>query len=73
MRECNEHCGGISMFGLWVKSYGPFEDEIVVEDHHVFSQSISKDVEIANRKKNAQAMLDMLKNNNIDISKYYKK
>ena len=73
MRECNEHCGGISMFGLWVKSYGPFEDEIVVEDHHVFSQSISKDVEMANRKKNAQAMLDMLKNNNIDISKYYTK
>ena len=73
MRECNEHCGGISMFGLWVKSYGPFEDEIVVEDHHVFSQSISRDVEIANRKKSAQSMIELLKRNNIDINKYIKK
>lgn len=72
MRECNEHCGSISMFGLWVKSYGPFEDEIFVEDHHVFSNSIHKDHEAAERKKHSEYMLEVLKRNNIDISKYIK-
>ena len=73
MRECNEHCGSISMFGLWVKSYGPFEDEIYVEDHHVFSNSIQKDHERVLAKKNANGILTMLKNNNIDINQYIKK
>lgn len=43
MRECNEHCGSISMFGLWVKSYGPFEDEVITVDHHVFQASADAD------------------------------
>lgn len=73
MRECNEHCGGISMFGLWVKSYGPFEDEIVVEDHHVFSQSVAKDNEHVIRKKQEECMLNMLKKNNININNYITK
>lgn len=69
MRECNEHCGGISMFGLWVKSYGDFENEIVVQDHHVFSQSIANDIERIRQVKQGKEMFDMLKSQNIDINK----
>lgn len=43
MRECNEHCGAVSMFGLWVKSYGPFEEEIITQDRNVFSQNMMMD------------------------------
>lgn len=70
MRECNEHCGGISMFGLWVKSYGDFENEIIVNDKHVFSHTISRDIETTNKKKEADAMMQLLKKNNINIDKY---
>ena len=56
MRECNEHCGGISMFGLWVKSYGNFENEIIVQDHHVFSQSIANDYERIRQEKQGKEL-----------------
>lgn len=70
MRECNEHCGAISMFGLWVKSYGPFENEIIVEDKHVFSSSTAKDNIIIEKKRDAQNMLNILNKNHIDITNY---
>lgn len=72
MRECNEHCGGISMFGLWVKSYGKFEDEIIVQDHHVFSQSIANDYERIRQEKIGKEIYGVYKNQ-IDLSKLMKK
>ena len=43
MRECNEHVGSISMFGMWARSYNNYFEEIHTEDQMAFPENVVYD------------------------------
>lgn len=40
MRECNEHVGSISMFGMWARSYHDYFSEIHTNDRMAFPEHV---------------------------------